>query len=393
MIFQTFDEKKECFLIYKESRFHDHLSKDCTHTWSYAPYLQDGEIEYANLFIGRGSLEEGCPEALKEKHQDVQSQIKALLRATATAGLDMNKICIYEILPKHVLVKWAEVKNSICNYIFQNNRKPTNYDHLLKITKVIADIKYRNLNLDLNKIIRLNVQDKNTYKLLKYSNPYIVYDQFKTITGRLSTKKRSFPVMTLAKKYREVVKPNNDWLFELDFNAAELRTVLGLLNYKQPSADLHEWNLQHIFKGIKDRETAKKRVFAWLYNPRSEDGGINAIYDREKLKTLHFRDNKIINPFGREIECDEDHAISYLVQSTAADLLFEQMYKVWEFLKGKKSFIKFCNHDAIMIDLAEEDQYCVNNIKEIFCETRLGRFKINCSGGKDWLNMQRLNIT
>ena len=48
---------------------------------------------------------------------------------------------------------------------------------------------------------------------------------------------------------------------------------------------------------------------------------------------------KVYTQFGREIDADEDHAISYIIQSTAADLVFEQMYKVWEFLNGKKSFV------------------------------------------------------
>ena len=228
--------------------------------------------------------------------------------------------------------------------------------------------------------------------MLKENKNYIDYDQFKTVTGRLSTRKHSFPIMTLAKKYREVVKPTNDWLFELDFNAAELRTALGLLGYPQPSIDLHQWNIKPLFNGTKARENAKRSAFAALYNPHSPESPVTALYDRKKLKSLYFKDNKVMNPFHRVIECDEDHAISYLIQSTAADVLFEQMYAVWEFLKNKKSFLKFCNHDSIVIDLAEEDQYLVNDMKEVFCKTRFGRFKINCEGGKDWLNMKKLNI-
>jgi hypothetical protein len=81
-----------------------------------------------------------------------------------------------------------------------------------------------------------------------------------------------------------------------------------------------------------------------------------------------------------------------VIQSTAADLLFEQMYDVWEYLRDKKSFIKFCNHDSIMIDLAAEDQGCVNEIKELFSNTRYGKFKINCLGGKSWGNMKQLLV-
>ena len=68
------------------------------------------------------------------------------------------------------------------------------------------------------------------------------------------------------------------------------------------------------------------------------------------------------------------------------------MYDVWEYLRDKKSFIKFCNHDSIMIDFANEDQLCINPIKEIFSNTRYGKFKINCAGGKRWGSMRPMKV-
>ena len=92
--------------------------------------------------------------------------------------------------------------------------------------------------------------------------------------------------MTLAKKYRNVLTPNNQWLFELDFNACELRTALALLGQEQPEEDLHEWNLANVFTRAKDRDNAKKRIFSWLYNPNNKDDKVSKIYDRNRLKTL-----------------------------------------------------------------------------------------------------------
>ena len=392
MIFQTFDNKKECHMIYKNGKFHDHYTSSCTKTWSYATYLRNKKVEYASLYVLDKSLEVLCPRGRQIDFADVQSKIKAVIKSCNEVGLDLNKICIYEVMPRHLLTNWAQIKTEICENVFKNYEKPQNYEQLLKITKVIADIKHRSLNLDPSKIARITVQNKNTYKLITENKPFIDYDMAKTVTGRLSTKKGSFPVMTLAKKYRNVLTPTNNWLYELDFNACELRVVLALLGDDQPEEDLHDWNLTHVFTRAKDRDNAKKRIFAWLYNPNNKDDKISKIYDREKLKSLYFKDNKITTPFGRKIKCDEDHAVSYLVQSTAADLVFEQMYKVWEFLENKKSFIKFCNHDSIMIDLHIKDQYEINSVKELFSNTRFGKFKVNCLGGKTWANMKNLFI-
>jgi hypothetical protein len=379
-------------MVYKNDKFHKNFTSSCTQTWSYANYLKNEEVEYASLFVLGKSLEDLCSSGKQKQFNEIQKKIKSVIKTAQEVDLDFEQICIYDLMPRHLLKEWAEIKNDICEYIFKNYPKPKNYDQLLKITKVIADIKQRRLNVNLSQIERITVQDKNIYNLINNNKPYIDYDMTKTVTGRLSTKKDSFPVMTLATKYRNILTSNNDWLFELDFNACELRTVLALLDHKQPEEDLHEWNLRNVFTRAKDRDNAKKRVFSWLYNPNKKDDKVSKIYDRNRLKTLYFKDNKVITPFGREIECDEDHAVSYLVQSTAADLLFEQMYKVWEFLNNKKSFIKFCNHDSIMIDLHNEQEYEFNELKELFSNTRFGNFRVNCSGGKNWADMKKLYI-
>ena len=88
---------------------------------------------------------------------------------------------------------------------------------------------------------------RNFIKHNKNTFPYVVYDPFKSKTGRLVTK-NSFPILTMDKNYRKILKPNNDWFIEFDFNAAELRVLLGLLGKEQPQEDLHEWNKKNVYK-------------------------------------------------------------------------------------------------------------------------------------------------
>ena len=92
------------------------------------------------------------------------------------------------------------------------------------------------------------------------------------------------------------------------------------------------------------------------------------------------------------IEAPEKTAVNYLVQSTAADLFLRQMIKIWGMLKDKKSYVAFCLHDSLVIDLAEEDDSMINDLKEEFANTSLGLFKINSFGGKNFGEMKRLNL-
>ena len=75
---------------------------------------------------------------------------------------------------------------------------------------------------------------RNFLKKIKKTEPYIKYNIFGTKTGRLTTKPNSFPILTLKKEYRSILKPNNDLFVELDYNAAELRVLLTLMNVEQP---------------------------------------------------------------------------------------------------------------------------------------------------------------
>ena len=70
---------------------------------------------------------------------------------------------------------------------------------------------------------------------------------FGTVTGRLTTHKGSFPILTLKKEYRQIVKPTKDLFISLDYNGAEVRTLLELSGEPQPETDIHEWNAKNIF--------------------------------------------------------------------------------------------------------------------------------------------------
>ena len=116
----------------------------------------------------------------------------------------------------------------------------------------------------------------------------------------MTTKKNSFPILNLKTELKKHVRPTNDVFLELDFNAAEVRTMLALQGHTQPEEDIHEWNIKNVFKKELSRDKAKTKLFAWLYNPESQ--AIQSdYYDRDNLRERYYDGEKVQTPFGRSI--------------------------------------------------------------------------------------------
>jgi len=218
----------------------------------------------------------------------------------------------------------------------------------------------------------------------------VSYNPFGTITGRLTASKASFPILTLDKKFRNIIKPKNDWLVELDYNAAELRTLLGLSGTKQPEEDLHLWNMENIYYEGMTRPEAKEKIFSWLYNPKALDEKAETYYNRDKLVEKYYEEGKIRTPMGRTILSEERTALNYLIQSTSSDIFLNSAYSIWEMLEGKKSEIRFLVHDSVLLDLSDEDKALLPEMIDKFSKTPLGKYKVGVSIGKSYGEMRKM---
>ena len=249
------------------------------------------------------------------------------------------------------------------------------------------------VNLFLAKEESYKTKVRTFYNNIRNMRNSVSYNLFGTKTGRLTTEKGSFPILTLDKDLRKYIEPNNDLFVELDYNAAELRTLLALLGKPQPREDIHEWNIKNLLEGNITREEAKKRVFSWLYNPTSEDSVLNQVYNREAIKEKYWNGTTITTPFQREVESDEYHSKNYILQSTTSDLFLEQAVKVNQILETRRSFVAFLLHDSIILDFKQEEKREILNIIKKFQDTRLGKYKVNVKMGKNFGDMKAVKWT
>jgi len=389
VLFQTLDDKTECVAYYFDGELTKEYSDMMTHSWTAPAYLQGKDIEYAYLYA-QEDLTDACPEHLKTELDECLSLLRAYSTSMIESKLDMTQHCFYDLVPENFLKRFCDIKNRISKYVFDNVEKPSDYLFLKGLHEVCQEISHRQLNLDFRETLRTaaGFSSKNKLRSVRAAAPYVRYNIFGSRTGRLTSRPNSFPILNLNKEFRSAVKPTNDRFIELDYNAFELRVLLFLMDKEQPSVDIHEWNIENVYRGLGTRAEAKTRIFSWLYNLESNDHLSERAYNRQEIIDKYWDGSKITNPFGRTIEADKFHALSYLIQSTASDILLRQMVKLHNMLKGKKSHIAFTIHDSIVIDLAEEDIDMLLDIKEQFSSFRSTKFLANISVGKDFGSMK-----
>jgi hypothetical protein len=395
MYFQSIDDKQECVGIYQNGKLHfDQLPKNLKRTWRPGGPFYGDDVEYAWFYGGGKTLNEICPENLKEAWEKISRRMYAYKKSFDIAKIDLRNHCFFDLVPHDSLLEFCEIKNQITEYVFENYEKPANYDYMVRAAKLLYKIKYQSLNLDNSECRSLFVGSSLRHASQKILNgpKYIDYNLFGTATGRLATHPQSFPILTMKRELRRLIKPQNDWFLSLDYNGAEVRTLLALSEQKQPIDDIHEWNIRNVFEDAEMcREEAKTRFFAWLYNPDSEDVDTN-YYDRKKVLDICYEGGYINTIFGRHIEVNDWKAFNYLIQSTTADLVIERATVIDQMLEGKKSFISHIVHDEIVIDFADEDRKLVVDVKNTFAANKLDTFMVNLKTGKNYYDLGNLPL-
>ena len=396
MIFQTLDDKSECVGVYADGKLHfDGVPTSLSKTWKYTGSVRDPSIEYAWLRCGGQKLQDVCPEHLKQDFSELQKTFRAYLKSFQIAKIDLHQNCFFDLVPSDFLLEFCEMRNKITQHVFDNHIKPQNYDHLDRAYKLIHKISYQKLNINVDgcRHLMTSTSDREDIRMLvKNKSHYVDYNLFGTVTGRLTTKRTSNPILTMKSKFRSLVKPTNDWFVSLDYNGAEARTFLALSGVEQPEEDIHQWNMKHLYGDHPiDREEAKVRFFASFYN--NEDKSLNnTVYSRDRVIGDYFYGDRVETPFKRKIKVDQRKAFNYIIQSTTADLTIDRAVELDKILESKQSKVAFIVHDEIVLDIHEDDRYLIPELKEVFQNNKLGSFRANVKAGKNYGELKELKL-
>jgi len=395
--YQVIDNKEFCKSVYCDGKLTDEVPADASGTWRYV-HGRPLQGPCAYLYGSGTPLEGLCPSHMKPEWDEAYTRLRALYKSFYTAKVSLREHCFYDLIPESFLMQYMKVQSDIIAYVLKTYDKPENYDFLLELHMLAEEIKSHKLNIDYKKLNEHRALGKNKtfFKTVLKADALVKYDIFGTKTGRLTTTKLSFPVLTFDKRFRDVLKPNNDWLMEIDYNSCELRVLMSLAGQDQPEQDIHEHTRKKLFNNKITRAETKEATFGWLYRSDKEkykvrhDADFSKLFHTDKVRSDHW-DGKIVRTvYNREIASDEDRCLNHIVQSTAADLCTTKTVELNKFLRDKKSYISFMNHDAVIIDLAQKDSKHIKEIMSIFQDTRFGKFKVNVSCGKNYKELKKI---
>ena len=389
-IFQVIDFKSHCkSKFYYKNTFADTLDIPNGLTWKYNTHIERPENQdYAYIWSAGKALSEACPEDQKEYFLSLIDRLKSFYTSFREAKLDEQDLCFYDTIPLKFIKEWCEAENAICAHVVKE-KMPYDYHFQKELSFLIEEIRSRKLKIDWSNLSKTSKKISSLLKVRNENRTNISYNQYGTVTGRLSTNPNSFPILTIDRANRSIIKPSNDLLVELDFNSAELRTVLALAGREQPDIDIHSWINAEIYKNKYERSEVKEKVFAWLYNPSAQNKGLTSLFERDKVLEKYYC-FELTTPFKRIIEVDERKAFNYLIQSTTSDIVLRQALKIRELLKDTESCIAYIVHDSIVLDISKEQQPLLNDIIKTFSDTEFGEYKVNVSMGKDYGNMKRV---
>jgi len=391
--FQVLDYKKQCAGFYlADGTINKSLPEGICRTWKpYSVLNSRQDIEYAWILVSGADLDEHVPENLQKDWTSVTDLLRLHLNTLKVARVPLNDVCLYEVLPTDIYLRYFDVLNAITESIFDSNCKPQNHDFLVRIQVLLSEIEERKVKLSTKGVdfTSKEISLKKIQDICAKTN-IVKYNLFGTRTGRLTNTDVGLPVLTMAKRYRGLLHPTNNWYVEFDQNGADLRALVGLLKQEQPEEDIHAWNASKI--GC-SRDEAKQKTFSWLYDGNKRDIKLEKLYDKEVILDRVYQFDRIITPFNREVLADYEHALNYAAQSTAADVFYDRTLAVREYLKSikAKSEIAFLMHDAMVLDYADSDgTEVLTKCKEIFADTLFGEYLVNVSVGKNYGEMRKL---
>ena len=261
--------------------------------------------------------------------------------------------------------------------------------------------------------VDINVVEENRLINVSYSNK-------RTLTGRMVAKS-SYNPQNLDKKTKDresiISRFNGGKIAVFDYTSFEARIALYFCGDENFINEFHDKDIHmHTASIIFEHSliTRENRDFAKLINNQilygaSKNTVIKSISYLNNPEEVYYkiklflapllkkfdelydeykRNGYIVNPWGTIIRPEKDYAsFSNFCSSSATEIMVDQLYRIKEFLKDKKSQFIFQVHDSFVFDIHPEESKIINQLAKLVMCYKDMFFNISYSSGYDYKNL------
>ena len=180
MIFQLLDDRSDCYGIYSNSQFiYDRIPDNIRGTWNWDVRLNNRNIDYASIYCLGKPLSEVAPENLRNRLEIREGKIKSFVKTAIISKINMNEHCLFDIIPEQHLMHYCEIKNEICQWVFDNYQKPKNHGLMVDMFQMAHDISQKPVIINQEALKNASKHDNKAKVLLSSlngKNKPILYD-------------------------------------------------------------------------------------------------------------------------------------------------------------------------------------------------------------------------
>lgn len=336
------------------------------HTTPITPYIQDCETNihthFERLYKDKTYLNSIIPIC---KHYETQEKIY------------------------NVIQEWTEKQHKISYY----NEEYIEVFYRIEKQSIALDTQVFNESFTLNNP-KFNVKDDKIYTQFNLNN----------FTSRPSNSFNGINFAALNKHngQRASFIPQNDYLFEFDYDSYHPRILAKLIGYKFEEDSVHTHLGQMYFKTdtlteeqySQSKELTFKQLYGGVFEQYKDIPYFKLVKEFTDLLWEKFNKEGYIELIGGRKLYNIENAtpqklLNYIIQSGETFYNVNSIKKILKYLENKKSNIILYTYDSILIDYNKEDgKETLKEIKNLL-ENSFG-FKVNASYGINYNNLNKI---
>ena len=129
--------------------------------------IGDRDVVLAKIIAEGQTINDACPDHLKERLEARERKIKAHLKSFIKSKVNLNDICFYDLIPTKDIQHYYNLLNEITEWVVSKNPKPQNYRLIHNINIMCKEIAKQEIRFNKEKWKQHAKTDQKAMYLVK----------------------------------------------------------------------------------------------------------------------------------------------------------------------------------------------------------------------------------